>query len=78
MACPITLIAMATVDFKIVANTSVPGVTIVHSMNEEAFEFITDELQYGFLPNGDVAINSDDIYAFICEAEAAHLNAVIS
>ena len=46
---------MASVDFKLIVDKSVPGLTIVHSMTEEAFEFITTNLQFGYLPNGDVA-----------------------
>ena len=59
-------------DFQIVADTHVQGVTIVHSMTEDAFNFITDELMYAPLPNGDVAISSRDIPAFIHEAEHSH------
>ena len=56
-------------DYKIVANTSVEGITIIHSMNEEAYSFITDELDFGALPNGDVVMSVDDVEAFIIEAE---------
>ena len=62
---------MASVDFKLIVDKSVPGLTIVHSMTEEAFDFITDELQFGYLPNGDVALDTDDVPAFISEAEQA-------
>lgn len=56
-------------DYKIVANTSVEGITIIHSMNEDSFHFITDELDFGALPNGDVVMSTDDVEAFIVEAE---------
>ena len=59
-----------TVDFKLVADKSVSGITIVHSLNEDAFNFIVDELYYGFLPNGDVAMSSEDVNFFLDEAEA--------
>ena len=56
-------------DYKIVANTSVEGITSIHSMNEDSFHFLTDELDYGALPNGDVVMSTDDVEAFILEAE---------
>ena len=57
------------VDFKIVANTSLQGIAIVHSMNEDSFHFLTDELDFGAMPNGDVVMSTDDIEAFVIEAE---------
>ena len=69
---------MATADFKIVVNKSVEGVTIVHSLNEDAFDFITEELQFGYLPNGDVALDTGDVDAFVSECESAHFYAELS
>lgn len=69
---------MASVDFKIVVNNSVAGISIIHSMNEQAFDFITDELQFGYLPNGDVALDSADVDAFVAEAEEAFFYSEIS
>ena len=68
---------MASVDFKIVVNKSIGGMTIVHSLTEDAFDFITDELQFGYLPNGDVVMDTDDVDAFVSEAENAHFYSVI-
>ena len=69
---------MASVDFKLVVDKSVKGITIVHSMNEDAFDFITEELQFGYLPNGDIAMDTDDVAAFISEAEEAFFYSEIS
>lgn len=68
---------MATADYTIVVDNSVAGISIVHSMNEDAFNFITEELEYGALPNGDVAIDTADVDTFIYEAELSHLWSVI-
>ena len=69
---------MASVDFKLVVDKSVKGLTLVHSMNEEAFDFITDELQFGYLPNGDVALDTADVDAFVAEAEQAFFYSELS
>lgn len=59
-------------DYKVVADSHVQGVTIVHSMNEAAYDYLVDELMYGPLPNGDVAIPSEDIRQFLTTTESAH------
>ena len=69
---------MASVDFKIVVNKSIAGISIIHSMNEEAFNFATDELQLGYLPNGDVALDTTDVDAFVAEAEQAFFYSELS
>lgn len=69
---------MASVDFKIIVDKSVKGLTLIHPMNEEAFDFITDELQFGYLPNGDVAMDTSDVDAFVAEAEEAFFYSELS
>ena len=59
-------------DYKVVANSQVQGVTIVHSMNEAAFDYLVDEMLYGPLPNGDVAIPTGEIDYFLTTTESAH------
>ena len=68
---------MATADFKIVVNTNVDGVILIKSQTEEALDFLLDELEYGCLPNGDVAMASGDVEAFVLEAEDKQLWAEI-
>ena len=69
---------MASVDFKIFVNKKVQGLTLIHAMNEDAFDFITDELQLGYLPNGDVALDTADVDAFVAEAEQAFFYSELS
>ena len=60
------------VDFRILS-TDIPGVSLVMSMNEDAFSFVTDELQLNTLPDGSAPLSDSNVVGFIADAENAHL-----
>ena len=59
-------------DFQIVTS-DVPGISLVLSMNEDAFSFVTDELQLKTLPDGSAPLSNSNVVGFIADAENAHL-----
>ena len=59
-------------DFQIVTS-DVPGISLVLSMNEDAFIFVTDELQLKTLPDGSAPLSDSHLVEFITDAENAHL-----
>ena len=61
-----------TFDFQIVT-TDIPGMSLVMSMNEDAFSFVTDELQLNTLPDGSAPLSDSNVVGFIADAENAHL-----
>ena len=61
-----------TFDFQIVTS-DVPGMSLVMSMNEDAFSFVTDELQLNTLPDGSAPLSDSNVVGFIADAENAHL-----
>jgi len=61
-----------TFDFQILTS-DVPGMSLVMSMNEDAFSFVTDELQLNTLPDGSAPLSDSHLVEFIADAENAHL-----
>ena len=61
-----------TFDFQIVTS-DVPGMSLVMSMNEDAFSFVTDELDLNTLPDGSAPLSDSNVVGFIADAENAHL-----
>ena len=61
-----------TFDFQIVS-TDIPGMSLVMSMNEDAFSFVTDELDLNTLPDGSAPLSDSNVVGFIADAENAHL-----
>ena len=60
-----------TYDFKLLSS-GIPGMSLVMSMNEEAFDFITDE-DYSTISNGAAPVDNNRLSNFANLAEAAHL-----
>ena len=65
-----------TYDFHIV-KTSVPGIRMVISQNEDAFSYITDECNYASLPDGSVPISDVKVARFVETSEQAQLCSVL-
>lgn len=63
-----------TYDFTIVSNQFINGLSLVMPMNEQAYSYITDELEYTTLKDGSAPVFNEAIGDFICDAEAAHLS----
>jgi len=63
-----------TYDFTIVSNSFINGLSLVMPMNEQALEYITDELHLTTLTDGSAALFNEVVGDFISDAERAHLS----
>jgi hypothetical protein len=61
-----------TYDFQLL-NSGVPGMSLVMSMNEDAFSFITDEADMTTIADGSAPLDNSRLSDFIETAERAHL-----
>ena len=61
-----------TFDYTLV-NSGVPGMSLVMSMNEDAFESITGEFDMTTIANGAAPIDNSRLSEFVHLAESAHL-----
>ena len=61
-----------TFDFQIIS-TEVPGISMVMSMNEDAFSYITEECDLATLPNGAAPLADTKVAHFLETSEQAHL-----
>jgi len=62
-----------TYDFTIVSDSLINGLSLVMPMNEQAYEYITDELSLSTLKDGSAPMYTEVIGDFICDAEYAQL-----
>ena len=62
-----------TYDFQLL-NSGVPGMSLVMSMNEDAFSFITDEADMTTIADGSAPLDNNRLSDFIDIAERAHLS----
>ena len=65
------------VDFQIITETKVPGISLVVAQNEDAFSYLTEEEEMDYLQDGSVLLATDQIGDFISDAEHAHLCAAL-
>ena len=65
-----------TYDFQII-NSGVPGISLVMSMNEDAFSYITDEADMNTLPDGSAILSNYRIWDFIDDAERCQLSSAL-
>ena len=66
-----------TYDFQII-NSGVPGISLVMSMNEDAFSYITDEADMNTLPDGSAILSNYRIWDFIDDAERCHYSSALA
>jgi len=64
-----------TADFQIVVNYGIQGITLIEPMNEEAQNYLTDEMNIYVMDNGYAPIREYDVLSFVDSAEKAHLYA---
>ena len=62
-----------TYDFTIVSGTPINGVSLVMAQNEDAFSYLTDELEYHILSDGSAPLFTEAVGDFISDAEQAHM-----
>ena len=55
------------VDFQIIANTDVPGISLVVAQNEDAFTYATETEQMTYLKDGSMPLSSDKVGDFISD-----------
>lgn len=67
---------MPTVDFQVVSNTAVPGISLVYAMNEDAYNFLCDE-DITVLSNGAAPIDSDHVGDFVSDAGWEHFECAL-
>ena len=60
------------VDFQIITNTDVPGISLVVAQNEDAFSYLTEEEDMAYFADGSVPLATDQVGDFISDAEWAH------
>ena len=60
-------------DFTIVSNTPINGIALVQPLNEQAYNYIVDELEYSTLSDGSCPLFASRVGDFISDAESAHL-----
>ena len=65
-----------TYDFQII-KSGVPGISLVMSMNEDAFSYLTDECDYATLPDGSAPLGDSKVAHFIETSEQAQLCSVL-
>ena len=63
-----------TYDFTIVSNRFINGLSLVMPMNEQALDYITDELHLQTLTDGSAPLFNEVVGDFISDAESAHLS----
>jgi hypothetical protein len=59
-----------TYDFQLLTS-GVPGMSLVMSMNEDAFSFITDEADMTTIADGSVPLDNSRLSSFVENAESA-------
>lgn len=67
---------MPTVDFTVVSNTLVPGISLVYAQNEDAYNYLCDE-DITVLPNGSAPIDSANVGDFISDAGWEHFECAL-
>ena len=59
-------------DFQIVSDTSIPGLSLVMPLNEQAYDYLTDELEMTVLKDGSAPVFTDNVGDLISDAGHAH------
>ena len=62
-----------TADFTLIADTKVPGISLVMPMNSDALDYLTEEADMTTLSDGFAPIATEKLYDFNDDAEKAHL-----
>ena len=60
-------------DFQIIGRTDVPGISLVVAQNEDAFTYLTEEVEMTILPNGCSPLATDKVGDFISDCGWAHM-----
>ena len=66
-----------TYDFEVIRATTVPGISLVMAQNEDAFSYLTDELELSNFADGSVPLSTQQLPEFVETAERAQLCSVL-
>ena len=66
-----------TVDFKIISDTQVEGMSLIYAQNEDSFKYLDEEMHMIIMNDGASPIFHDLVGDFISDAEHAHMVSVI-
>ena len=61
------------VDFRIIGITEVPSLSLIYAQNDDAFNYITDELDMAYLQDGSCPIDRSRVGDFISDTASAHM-----
>ncbi len=61
-----------TFDFTIDSDTFLPDVVLVHAQNEDAYNYLADELDMRVLTDGSCPLRKEAVGDFISDAGYAH------
>ena len=64
-----------TTDFQIISNTAIPGLSLVMPLNEDAYNYLTEESGHSVLADGSAPLFTDNVGDFISDAGWAQLSA---
>ena len=67
-----------TFDFQIISDTLVPGISLVVALNEDAFNYLTEEEDYTYLNDGSVPLVNEAIDDFVSDAESCHMSSAFA
>lgn len=60
-------------DFEIVGRSGIDGISLIVARNEDAFRYLTDELDMAIMDDGSSPVATEKVGDFISDAEWAHL-----
>ena len=62
-----------TVDFKLITNVDGSDVSVVMPMNQDAFDFLSDEWYIDCLPNGKAVVDTELVDPLVADIEQAQM-----
>jgi hypothetical protein len=62
-----------TVDFKLITNVDGSDYSTVMPMNQDAFDFLSDEWYIDCLPNGEALLEPEYVQPLVADIEHAHM-----
>ena len=67
-----------TVDFKLITNVDGSEYSTVMPMNQDAFDFLSDEWDIDCLPNGKAIVDAELVTPLVADIEHAHMTVAAS
>ena len=61
-------------DFEIIGRSGVDGISLIVARNEDAFRYLTDEIDMCIMDDGTAPLATEHVGDFISDASWAHLS----